>query len=59
MVCKLIVSTMVLHNLCLDHGLHTDIADTLESEFPIDVEEDHHSDNANLLRQQIVVNYFS
>ena len=54
--CKLIISTMVLHNFCIDHG-PTEI-NTLEIDFPIDLNDDH-SENANLLRQQIVVNYFS
>ena len=58
LICKLIVSTMVLHNFCIDRGLHTEI-DILESEFPIDLDDQQHSENANLLRKQIVVNYFS
>ena len=49
-ICKLIISTMVLHNFCIDHGLHTDI-DIVENE--------DHSVHGNMLRQQIVHNYFS
>ena len=56
-ICKLIISIMVLHNFCIDHGLHTDI-DIVENEFPIDFDEDH-SVHGNMLRQQIVHNYFS
>ena len=37
-ICKIIVSTMVLHNFCIDHRLHADI-DISESEFPTDLED--------------------
>ena len=57
-ICKIIVSTMVLHNFCIDHRLHTDI-DISESEFPTDLDDGQQSENANFLRRQIVANYLS
>ena len=33
-VCRLVVATMVLHNICIQHGLQW------ESELPVGVEED-------------------
>ena len=58
MVCKLIVSTMILHNFCIDRGMLTDI-DIFETEFPNDFDEDQPSPTANLLREQIVDYYSS
>ena len=50
-VCKLIVSTMILHNFCIDRGMLTDI-DIFETEFPNDFDEDQLSPTANLLRNK-------
>ena len=57
-ICKIIVSTMVLHNFLIDHRLHTDI-NISESEFPTYLDDGQQSENANLLRRQIVANSFS
>ena len=59
-VCRIIVTKMILHNFCIQHGLHTDI----------DVSEDFHdsapeldgievSENGVLARQTIDGNYFN
>ena len=42
-VYKLIISTMVLHNFCIDHGLPTEI-NTLEIDLLIDLDEDDQSE---------------
>ena len=57
MVCKIIVSTIVLHNFCIAHGLSTEI-DIVEDDFLPEVIEEH-SYNGNFLTEKIIADYFS
>ena len=56
--CRLAVATMVLHNICIDHGL--------QWETDIPTEEDYHIDPADttslfgtMVRQPVITDYFN
>ena len=56
-VCKLILSSMILHNFCIDCGLQIDI-ENLESVMPYtETDYTEHSDNGILVRENIIINY--
>ncbi|KAI6658137.1 Nuclease HARBI1 [Oopsacas minuta] len=58
-VCKLILSSMILHNLCVVCCLQIDI-ENLESDMPYtETEDTEHSDNRILVRENIFINYFT
>ena len=58
-VCKLILSSMILHNFCIDCGLQIDI-ENLESDMPYtETDYTEHSDNGILVRENIIINYFT
>ena len=54
--CKIIMATMVLHNICINHGLDTDI-DTLDEQIH-ETHTPHSSGNGVLMRQEIVSTFF-
>ena len=51
--CKIIMATMVLHNICINHGLDT-VIDTLDETID-DTITPHSSGNGVLMRQEILV----
>ena len=58
-VCKLILSSMKLHNFCIDCRLQIDI-ENLESDMPYtETDYTEHSDNGILVRENIIRNYFT
>ena len=57
-ICKLIVSTAILHNFCMNHGLLIEYDDS-DQEMPIELVETDSIDNGVLVRQEIVANYFN
>ena len=55
-ICKLIVSTAILHNSCMNHGLSIEYDDS-DQEMPIELVETDSIDNGVLVRQEIIVNF--
>ena len=54
--CKIIMATMVLHNICIYHGLHT-VIDTVDETID-DTITPHSSGSGELMRQEIVSTFF-
>ena len=54
--CKIIMATMVLHNICINHGLDT-VIDTVDETID-DTITPHSSGNGVLMRQEILVSTF-
>ena len=50
-ICKLMVSTAILHNFCMNHGLSIEYDDSNQEMLSID--------NGILVRQEIIANYFN
>ena len=55
-VCKIILATMLLHNMCINHGLLTDI--DIDEELTLDIHLPEPSANGVTMRQEIVSNFF-
>ena len=54
-VCKIILSTMLLHNMCINHGLLMDI--DIDEELTLDIDLPEPSANGVTMRQEIVSNF--
>ena len=57
-ICKLIVSTAILHTSCMNHGFSIEY-DNSDQELPVELAETDSIDNEVLVRQEIIANYFS
>ena len=57
-ICKLIVSTAILHNFRMNHGLSIEYDDS-DQEMPIELVETESIDNGVLVRQEIIANFFN
>ena len=57
-ICRLILSTAVLHNFCIDRGLLIEF-ENLEQEMPVELVETDSNDNGVLVRQEIIANFFN
>ena len=55
-VCKIILATMLLHNMCINHGLST-VIDIIK-EHSLDIDPLEPSANGVIMRQEIVSNFF-
>ena len=56
--CKIIIATMVLHNMCIDHGLLTELEATMDEPTPgIDYLQEP-SENGIIMRETIVTEFF-
>ena len=56
--CKIIIATMVLHNMCIDHGLLTELESTMDEPTPgIDYLQEP-SENGIVMREAIVTEFF-
>ena len=54
--CKIIIATMVLHNMCIDHGLLTELETSMDEPTPDYLQEP--SENGILMRETIVTEFF-
>ena len=57
-ICKLIMSTAIIHNFCMNHGLSIEY-DNFDQEMPVKLAETYSIDNGVLVRQEIIANYFN
>ena len=57
-ISKLILSTAVLHNFCIDHGLLIEF-ENLEEEMLAELDESDSIENGVLVRQEIIATYFN
>ena len=57
-ICRLIVSTALLHNYCIDRGLLIEF-ENLEQEMPVELVETDFINNGVSVRQEIIANYFN
>ena len=57
-VCRLAVATMVLHNICIDHGLNWETADILPEEDDTTIDPPDTTLSGNMIRQSVVADYF-
>ena len=57
-ICRLIVSTTLLHNYCIDRGLLSEF-ENLEQEMPVELVETDFINNGVSMRQEIIANYFN
>ena len=56
--CKLIVSTAILHNFCMNHGLSVEYDDS-DQEMSMELVEIDSIGNVVLVGQEIIVNYLN
>ena len=57
-VCRMVVATMVLHNICIDHGLHLETNITAEEDDIIEPP-DTNTHSGNMVRQSVITEYFN
>ena len=57
-VCKLIMSTAIFHNLCMNHGLSIEY-DNIYQKMPVELAKTDSIDNGVLVRQETIANYFN
>ena len=57
-VCRMVVANMVLHNICIDHGLHLETNITAEEDDIIEPPETN-THSGNMVRQSVITEYFN
>ena len=57
-ICRLIVSTALLDNYCIDRGLMIEF-ENLEQEMPVELVETDFINNGVSVRREIIANYFN
>ena len=58
-VCNLVISTMILHNICIKHRLQLEQEVSIEIEEDVEIESHNFTTSGQEIRQTVINKYFN